>query len=112
MKKLLLIVAVLILMVLMAGVAYATDGEPAFDLWGFIVDEAYVLIPALYVVGIFAKKIPNIPDWTIPLVLLVLGVVGAMLIIGVTVQGAIQGVLVSGAAVFVNQLYKQTTTRD
>ena len=42
-----------------------------------------------------------------PLILLPLGVVGAMALGGWTVDAAVQGVLVTGAAVYSNQIVKQ-----
>ena len=72
-----------------------------------IVDQALVLIPVLYVIGRFLK-ISSIPDKYIPISLLIFGIVLSMLLIGVSVEGFIQGVLVAGAAVFTNELVKQS----
>jgi ABC-type multidrug transport system permease subunit len=83
-----------------------------FDLITYLVEQAIILIPALYILGMIVKKIPNIPDWTIPIILLVPGVVGAGFLVGWTAQGIIQGILVTGAAVYGNQVYKQTTDRS
>jgi hypothetical protein len=52
-----------------------------------------------------------VQDWTIPWVLLAVGILAALGIIGFTVDAAIQGVLVAGAAVLGHQLVKQTTER-
>lgn len=85
----------------------ATVDEPP-DVWGdYILGQAYILIPALYVIGIFIKKTPKIPDWVIPIVLLVLGIIGGGFLVGWTVTGIIQGVLVAGVTVYGNQAYKQ-----
>ncbi len=92
-----------------AEVVSAMDEPP--DVWGdYIIGQAYGLIPVLYIIGLVIKKIPGIPDWIIPLALLAIGVIFAMASIGWTIQGAIQGILVAGAAVFGNQLYKQITS--
>lgn len=111
MKKLLLLfVVMLVLIVTMVPVvAFAAEGgdlDPA-DFWEYIQPEVYYLIPALYIIGLFAKKVPKIPDWIIPFVLLAFGLVGAISIIGFTIYGIIQGVFVAGVAVFTNQLWKQ-----
>jgi len=45
-------------------------------------------------------------------VLLVPGVLGTMAIAGWTTEGAIQGVLVTGAAVYGNQIWKQVTQKQ
>lgn len=82
------------------------------DVISYIVDNALILIPALLVVGQIIKSIPNIPNWTIPLALLVIGVPGAMALAGWTVDGAIQGVLVTGAAVYGNQVWKQVANKE
>ena len=76
------------------------------DFMNFILDQALILIPVLYLIGSFLK-ISNVDDKYIPLTLLVISVILAMLMIGFTVDGFIQGVLVAGAAVFTNQLVKQ-----
>ncbi len=51
--------------------------------------------------------ISSIPDWTIAYILLVLGVVGSIAMLGLSPQNAVQGVLVTGAAVLGHQLVKQ-----
>ena len=110
MKKLLLLcVVMLVLIVTMVPVvafAAAPDLDPA-DFWEYIQPEVYILIPALYIIGLFAKKVPKIPDWIIPFVLLAFGLIGAISIIGFTIYGIIQGVFVAGVAVFANQIWKQ-----
>lgn len=78
------------------------------NLTDYIIKDAYILIPALYVIGLFIKSIPFIADWLIPWILLVLGVVGGFFLAGMNLNGILQGVSVAGIAVFGNQLYKQT----
>lgn len=77
------------------------------EILSYIVTEALVLIPVLIIIGQILKNIQAIPDKWIPLILLPLGVVGAMALGGWTVDSAIQGILVTGAAVYGNQLVKQ-----
>ena len=77
----------------------------------YIINEALIIIPVLWILGSFLKKTPRVQDWTIPWVLLVAGMLFAIGIIGFTVDAAIQGVLVAGAAVLGHQLLKQTTER-
>ena len=81
------------------------------DIMDDIISDALVLIPALYVVGAIIKRIPNAPDWIIPFVLLALGITGAVGIMGMTADAVMQGVLVTGAAVLVNQGIKQVVKR-
>lgn len=73
----------------------------------YLIEEALIVIPALLILGKIIKETPNVKAWTIPYVLLVLGVVITVAMLGFNVDAIIQGVLVSGAAVFGNQLYKQ-----
>ncbi|MGI6168995.1 MAG: phage holin family protein [Christensenellales bacterium] len=73
----------------------------------YILDQALIMIPVLNILGKVLKSVPLIANWVIPVVLLVPGVVGAMALGGWTVESAIQGILVTGAAVYGNQLYKQ-----
>ena len=77
----------------------------------YIVSEAYILIPVLYVIGMFLKRTPKIADWLIPWVLLGLGILGGFFLAGMSVHGVLQGILVAGVTVFANQLYKQTINK-
>ena len=77
------------------------------DILNYIIENALVLVPVLIVIGSIIKGIEVIPKKFIPLLLLPLGVLGAMALCGWTVDGAIQGVLVTGAAVYGDQLVKQ-----
>lgn len=77
------------------------------DFMNYILENALVLIPVLLIVGQIIKGIEVVPNKYIPVLLLPVGVVGAMALCGWTVDGAIQGVLVTGAAVYGNQLVKQ-----
>lgn len=81
------------------------------DFIDYIIKEAYILIPVLYVIGMFLKKTPKIADWVIPWILLGLGVVGGFFVSGMRWEGILQGILVAGMAVFGNQLYKQTMAK-
>lgn len=82
------------------------------DIMTYIIDNCLIVIPALYIVGVIIKAIPKIPDWIIPFVLLAIGEAACIGIMGASVDAAIQGVLVTGAAVLVNQGIKQATNRD
>lgn len=73
----------------------------------YIAENAILLIPVLNVVGMIIKNTEKIPDKYIPLILLGFGIVGAVAIMGLNVQAVIQGVLVTGTAVYGNQLVKQ-----
>ena len=77
------------------------------DFLNYIAENAVILVPALYIIGMFIKAVPGIPNWCIPFALLLLGEAGALGIMGLSAEAAIQGVLVTGAAVLVNQGVKQ-----
>lgn len=78
------------------------------DLLQYIVDEALIVIPALWVIGAFLKKTPSFADWAIVWVLLFVGVIFTVGLLGFSFDSMIQGILVAGAAVLGHQLLKQT----
>ena len=77
------------------------------DILNYIMDNALIMIPVLLVLGQIVKGIEKIPDKWIPLILLPVGVAGALALGGLNIDSAIQGVLVTGAAVYGNQVAKQ-----
>lgn len=76
------------------------------DFMNYIVDQALILIPALYILGKVFKA-SQLPDKYIPLVLLIIGITLSMFLTGFNVQSFVQGILVTGAAVFTDQITKQ-----
>ncbi|MFZ5975246.1 MAG: phage holin family protein [Bacillota bacterium] len=82
------------------------------DLSSCIAEKAVMLIPALIILGKIIKSIPGMPCWLIPLLLLVPGVLGTMMLLGWTVEAGIQGVLITGAAVYGNQVWKQVIRKS
>lgn len=82
------------------------------NIFAFITDKAVVLIPALIVIGKIMKSVPAVPCWLIPVFLLVPGVLGTMAMLGWNMDSAIQGVLITGAAVYGNQIWKQVTAKN
>lgn len=77
------------------------------DIMNYLVENALILIPALNIIGLIIKRTQKIPDKYIPIIILVFGVLGCLGIMGISVNAVIQGVLVSGTAVYGNQLKKQ-----
>lgn len=73
----------------------------------FILEHALVLVPVLNILGAVCKKTEKIPDKWIPLLLLGFGLAGAFLLLGFSTDAAVQGVLVTGVAVYGNQIVKQ-----
>ena len=77
------------------------------DFMKYITENALIIIPVLYIIGMILKNLKTIPDKYIPLILLPFGIVFSILLGGLTADAVIQGVLVTGAAVYCNQLYVQ-----
>lgn len=85
----------------------------------FILPEILILIPVLIIIGMMLKKIENIKDWTIPIILGVIGILFAIMILGfkegfsgpIILNGILQGILAAGMAVYVHQLTIQTTRK-
>ena len=77
------------------------------DLVKYVTENALVLIPVLYVIGSILKGIEKIKDKYIPIILLPMGIALAIAIGGASVDAVIQGILVTGATVYGNQLIKQ-----
>lgn len=75
----------------------------------YISENALLLIPVLNVIGTIIKHTEKIPDKYIPLILLVFGILGATAIMGMNAHSVIQGILITGTAVYGNQIYKQMT---
>lgn len=81
-------------------------------LYDYIIEQALIVVPVLLVIGQILKSTPKMKDWLIPYILLVLGITFTIGIMGINMQAIVQGVLVSGAAVFANQLYKQYSFKE
>ena len=77
------------------------------DIVSYIVENSLILVPCLLVLGSILKGTEKVKDKYIPLILLPLGIVGAVAIGGFNVDSIIQGILVTGAAVYCNQLFVQ-----
>lgn len=86
----------------------------------FIKPELIVLIPVLYIIGLGFKKTTLLKDKYIPLVLGLMGIVltglyifattdmtGSKEIVMAIFTALTQGVLIAGASVYANQIYKQ-----
>lgn len=77
----------------------------------YIVENALVLVAVLNIIGIIIKNTEKINDKYIPLILLFFGIVGTVAILGLSPHSVVQGVLVTGAAVYGNQVVKQLKTK-
>lgn len=77
------------------------------DLLKYTAGSCLVLIPVLNILGRIIKGIEKIDNRWIPLILLFFGTAGSMGILGVNADAFIQGILVTGTAVYADQLEKQ-----
>lgn len=75
----------------------------------YITQNSLILIPVLYILGMLIKNTERINDKYIPIILLIAGIAGAVGIMGISADSVVQGVLVTGATVYTNQLIKQNT---
>lgn len=82
------------------------------NLMDYITESAVILVPALYILGMIMKGTDKIPDKYIPIILLILGIAGAIAFMGLSPQSVVQGILITGAAVYTNQLIKQAKKEE
>lgn len=78
------------------------------DFMSFISKEVLILVAVIYALGMMLKGTKKIADWLIPWILLGLALGFSFGMLGITVNAVIQAVLVTAAAVYTNQLLKQT----
>ena len=74
----------------------------------YISDNALVLIPVVYIVGMFLKGLEGVSDKYIPFVLMFVSIAFSVAMLGLNVDSIIQGILIAGATVLSNQLIKQS----
>ena len=92
----------------------------SLDINEYIQPELLALIPALYVVGSSLKNSKKIRDEHIPMILGGFGILFSCIYVfgmdGISAEslftGIVQGILVAGASVYANQLYKQSTKAE
>ena len=73
----------------------------------FVIDQALIIIPVLYIIGTIIKGTEKINNKYIPLILLPISIIFCLFVVGFNVQVVIQGILVCGTAVYANQLLVQ-----
>ena len=82
------------------------------DFLKYITENAIILVPVLYIIGNILKSTELIKDKYIPILLMPVGIAFSIAIIGVNVEAIIQGILVTGATVYSNQLIKQLSKNE
>ncbi len=88
----------------------------------FIPESLFIVVAAIYVVGMFLKKLDSIPDKYITSILMLFGITFAVLLsiinsqfkvtLDVIVNGVLQGILCWGVAVGLNQTGKQLNKQE
>ena len=74
----------------------------------YIVEDGLILIPVLYVIGYIIKHTNILSNRWIPLVLLVIGILFSIFLLNdPIIDRVIQGVLIAGVTVFIDQIKKQ-----
>ncbi len=78
------------------------------EIINYITENALILIPVLLIIGAILKNTEGIKDKYIPVILLPIGIALSVWVMkGFSADSVIQGILVTGAAVYGNQLIKQ-----
>lgn len=77
------------------------------DINNFISNNVYIVSFVLFIIGLILKNTPKIPNWSIPYILCVLGIILCNIILGLSLNACLQGILTAGVAVYVHQLGKQ-----
>lgn len=78
------------------------------DITHFLIEQALIMVPALWVIGEIVKYTNAIDNKYIPLILLMFSLfLTPMLLGGYTPDNIVQAILVAGASVFSDQLLKQ-----
>ncbi len=77
------------------------------DILDFISENIYIVTAALFVIGIILKQTPKIPNWSIPYILTLLGVVSCIFILGFSINSILQGIITAGISVYFHQVFKQ-----
>ncbi len=80
------------------------------DLTLYIRPDAFILVPAIYVLGLFLRQTPQVPVWSYVWIKLTFAVIACLLYYGFIIQAVVQGILVTGAAVISREILQNTMT--
>ena len=82
-------------------------------LLNYIVEDGLILIPVLYVIGYIIKHTNILSNRWIPLVLLVISILFSIFLLNdPIIDRVIQGVLIAGVTVFIDQVKKQNFEKE
>jgi len=84
------------------------------EMLDFILEDGLIMIPTLYVLAEIIKMTDIINTRFIPVILLALSIAITPLILtgGYNADNIVQAILIAGATVFSNQVYKQTRSDE
>ena len=78
------------------------------DVTEYIRPDALILIPVLYIIGMFLRQTPRIPFWSHSWIKVIFAVIACLLHYGYQIESVIQGILATGAAVLSRDLLSIT----
>ncbi len=78
------------------------------DITEYIRPDAFILIPVLYIIGMFLRQTPRIPFWSHSWIKVIFAVIACLLHYGYQIESVIQGILATGAAVLSRDLLSIT----
>ncbi|APO46805.1 hypothetical protein BS614_24025 [Paenibacillus xylanexedens] len=70
---------------------------------GLIDARLVIVLAACWIIGIVLKQTPRVPDWTIIFIVTAVAIVFVLLMLGLSVESVVQGILVGAVAVYGNQ---------
>lgn len=84
------------------------------DFTKFVAEDMLVFVVALYIIGLILKglQFKITQDKYIPVILLVIGMLLSVFKRGFSVDAVTQGIIITGVAVYTNQVYKQLVSKD
>ncbi|WP_312151045.1 phage holin family protein [Paenibacillus odorifer] len=74
----------------------------------FIKPELLLVLTVCWVIGYILKQTPRVPDWTIIYIVTLVAIAVVCLMLGLSPDSVLQGILCGAVAVYGNQLVKQT----
>ncbi|MNI54485.1 hypothetical protein D3C73_1093830 [compost metagenome] len=73
-----------------------------------LIDPKLIIVVAVcWVVGLFLKQTPRVPNWTIVYIVSLVAMVFTVALLGFTPQAFLQGILCGAVAVYGHQLIQQ-----
>lgn len=77
----------------------------------YVQQEVFVLVPVLWFVTYLLKATPHVPDWMIPWILVVCGIIGTSSLLGtIDSHSVLQGIIVAAVNVLGNKLAEDTVS--